>query len=332
MKFSAIIATFNEEHYIRRCIESLLDQRDLGDDFEIIVVDGCSNDRTTSIVKSFPQFGTTITLYQNPKRFQVYAWNIGWRAARGEYVSFIGAHTEYNNRFFHECLEIMTRTGAAAVGPVQVPYGKGLFGRATAWAMSSPFGIGNAVYRYATEEVFTDSVFAGVFKRETLERLGGYDERVTFDEDAELNYRLKELGEKIVVSPAISIRYYVRESPLALSNQMYRYGYWRRMTQILHPHRTPARVLAPPALVLAFILSATTHLTIGKRLGAVLPLLYGSFLLTAAAVATARSRDIAVGATVPLVLSVMHLSYGIGWWHGLFTVKKHLRHPPNGSS
>ena len=318
MRISAIVPTYNEERYIGRCLAGLLRQRGAGEDFEILVVDGGSRDRTVDIVRAFPEFGSRIRLIENPRRLQVYAWNIGWRAARGEYVSFIVAHSTYEDNFFASCLAAMHRTGAAAVGPVQTATGTNTLGRAVAWCMSTPFGVGNARFRFATAEEEVDSVYSMFLRRETLERLGGYDERVAFDEDDEFNYRLRQSGGRIFVSPQLRARYFVRDSFRSLSKQMLCYGYWRRFTQLLHPRAIPLRVYAPPALVAATLLSIALLATPLRPLGFVVPAMYAGYVALAMVTASSKvggAAALCVGAALPC----MHFSYGVGYWRAVLT-------------
>jgi len=51
-KFSIIIPVYNVEKYIRRTLESVFSQTEK--DFEVIVVDDASTDKSMDIVKSFP--------------------------------------------------------------------------------------------------------------------------------------------------------------------------------------------------------------------------------------------------------------------------------------
>jgi glycosyltransferase involved in cell wall biosynthesis len=316
MKISAIIATFNEERHIGQCLTDLLEQRGLDGDFEVIVIDGGSRDNTVNIVSSFPEFGTRIRLIENPRRFQVYAWNIGWQAARGEYIAFIGAHCAYDRDYLSGCLKAIERTGATAVGPVQVPLATTSLGRAIAWCMGSPFGVGNARFRFTDREEEVDSVFSMFLKRETLERLGGYDERVAFDEDGEFNYRLRAAGGRIVVCPSLGARYFVRDSFRGLARQMFVYGYWRRFTRVLHPQRVPLRVHAPPALIAGLVCSLALAATPFRLAALAIPAAYLAFV-AAATVAALPRIGIRCAAWIPLVLPVMHLSYGAGFWRGL---------------
>jgi succinoglycan biosynthesis protein ExoA len=317
VKITAIVATFNEERHIGRCLYDLLSQKGV-EDFEILVIDGKSRDRTIDVIRSFPEFGSRIKLIENPRRLQVYAWNLGWRAAQGEYIAFIGAHSSYGSDYMRRCLETMERTGADAVGPVQSPEGTSVLGAAIAWCMSSRFGIGNARFRFAQREEEVDSVYSMFVRRDTLERLGGYDERIAFDEDDEFNYRLRSSGGRIIVSPWLGAKYFVRSSLRALRRQMFCYGYWRRFTSVLHPRRVPLRVYAPPGLVAGLVVSGFLWATPLRPLGAVVPAAYAAFV-AAAWISALRTLSLPSALCVPVTLPCMHLSYGLGFWRALFT-------------
>lgn len=317
MIVTAIIPTFNEERSIGPCLMSLLQQRGI-EDYEILVVDGRSKDRTLDVVRSFPEFGSKVKILDNPRRYQVYAWNIGCRAAQGEYVVLISAHTSYGPDHFKRCLEVIERTGADAVGPVQIATGSNVLGKAIAWCMTSPLGVGNARFRFTRKEEEVDSVFSMFLRREAFERLGGFDERVAFDEDAEFSYRMRAAGGKIVVSPDIAVQYFVRDSLRGLSRQMFCYGYWRRFTLLLHPKDVPNRVYAPPALICGLILSLILSLTPLRILAPILPALYIAYVLMA--MFTARPKvGIGSAACVGAALPCMHLSYGAGFLRALAT-------------
>lgn len=322
---TAAVATYNEEAYIERCLSSIAAQRETPGTIEIVVVDGMSTDSTQRLAQAFAADGHELRLIENRDRLQAFAWNLALSTARGEYFAMMGAHAEYGPDYIARCIEVMRRTGAAAVGGVQVPCGAGLMGRAIAWCMSSPFGVGNARFRYAVTEEEADSVFSMFARTATLRALGGFDERISFDEDADLCYRLKKAGGKIVVSPRIPVRYWVRRSLGALGRQMFRYGYWRRVTQAKHKGLVPLRTYAPGALV-ALLGISIALMAIGPLEASIVPGLYALFLLTAAAAAAAR---VGVSAfLVPPALATMHISYGVGSWMGLVGAPRRLRVEP----
>lgn len=87
MKISVIIATYNSAKTLRRCIDSIVPQ--LGDDGELIIIDGNSKDETMDIVKSY---GNMIAYSVSEPDKGVYdAWNKGIEAARGNWITFIGS-------------------------------------------------------------------------------------------------------------------------------------------------------------------------------------------------------------------------------------------------
>jgi succinoglycan biosynthesis protein ExoA len=318
---SAVVATYNEERHIEACLRGLCAQVELPGDLEIIVVDGNSTDRTAEIVRVLAASDNRIRLVPNPGRYQVYAWNLGTRESRGQYVAFCSAHTEYAEDYFARCYEAQLRTGAANVGGVQTPIGEGLIGGAVALAMQSPFGVGNAQFRYAKKEQFVDIVFGDFFEKSVLLAMGGYDESIPFNEDSEFNYRLRQAGHSILLSPTIRVRYHVRSSLGGLAHQMFRYGFWRRRTQLEHPRYVPWRIMAPPLMVLGTLLSLIVFALTRSPLGLLIPGLYAAFVGVATIATALRSQTLSA-LCLPLVLPVMHFAYGAGWWAGFVVHRK----------
>jgi glycosyltransferase involved in cell wall biosynthesis len=319
---TAVVATYNEERHIAGCLSGLQAQVDLPGDIEILVIDGGSTDRTVEIVRRIAASDARIRLVPNPGRFQVFAWNIGTREAHGEFVAFCSAHTDYAADYLARCYDAQRRTGAANVGGVQTPVGHGLIGKSIALAMQSPFGVGNASFRYANDERFVDTVFGDFFERRVLLELGGYDESVVFNEDSELNYRLRQAGHRILLSPSIRVSYHVRESIPALMHQMFRYGFWRRRTQLEHPEFVPWRIMAPPLLVLGLLVSLIGAAIAHSVIWLALPLVYVLFVLVAAVAIGVQRRVLLPALCLLAVLPSMHLAYGLGWWAGLFVHRK----------
>lgn len=318
MIVSAIVSTYNEERFIAQCLESLLQQRGV-DEFEIIVVDGASSDGTVAAVRTFAEYGSRIHLIENPRRLQVFALNLGCRAAQGTYVAAISAHTTYQATYFRDCIRVLERTGADAVGPVQVATGDGPLGAAIAWCMSSPLGIGNARYRFTRREEEVDSVFSIFMPRATFDRMGGYDERIVLDEDGDFGFRLRAAGGRIVVSPTIEARYRVRSSLRALARQMFGYGYWRRFTQLLHRQRVPLRVFVPPLLVAALTVSLALAATPLWAIAAIAPSAYLAYVFAGMLRAMRDGIGWAAAGCAAVVLPCMHVAYGLGYWRALLT-------------
>ena len=84
---SIIIATYNAEKVLKRCLDSIVAQKT--NDIEILIVDGDSTDSTMEIVQSY---GSDIDYSLSEKDNGIYdAWNKALKVARGEWIMFLGA-------------------------------------------------------------------------------------------------------------------------------------------------------------------------------------------------------------------------------------------------
>ena len=81
--FSIIIPTYNREKYIQETINSVLNQS--FPDFELIVIDNQSKDRTTKIIQEIKD--DRLFFYQNEQNFErCYSRNRGVSIAKGKYI------------------------------------------------------------------------------------------------------------------------------------------------------------------------------------------------------------------------------------------------------
>jgi succinoglycan biosynthesis protein ExoA len=194
-----------------------------------------------------------------------------------------------------------------------------------AWAMTSKAGVGSAAFHTGGGAGPALSVYLGVYRRDAIEQAGGYDEGMLRAEDWELNYRIRDRGGVIWFTPELRVTYRPRSSARALAAQYFHYGRWRRVLVREHPETASFRYLAPPvaaglvAVGLAAGLAGLGGLAAGAPLavcaltaGFVLPL---GYLAGVTAVGAALTRGVPgkVRARVPLVLGVMHMSWGAGF-------------------
>lgn len=210
--------------------------------------------------------------------------------------------------------DLLRATGAANVGGRQVAEAHGGFADAVARAMGSRLGSGGAAYRHGGSARAVDTVYLGAFRREALERVGGYDERFVRNQDAELNLRLRRAGFTVWFDPSLEVAYRPRGDVASLWRQYLGYGRWRRATGRVHPGSLAPRQLAAPVLVLTLAITALLALA-----GPFVPVVlatggYGALVVLGAASA-ARDRPGAIPA-VALALMTMHLAWGVGFLLG----------------
>jgi glycosyltransferase involved in cell wall biosynthesis len=320
-----IVPMFNERRRIRACLQSILAQDVPPDRVEILLVDGGSTDGTLEIVREMMAAhpGAAVRLIDNERRIPAAALNLGIRQARGAYILRLDAHCEAAPDFIRKTLEVLDRTGAACVGGCLTSVGEGRTGRAVALAMSSPFGVGNAHFRYLREERSVDAVAFGAYRREIFDEIGLYDEDLVYSEDNELNDRLTRTGRRVVLSPEIRVRYFTRETLGALWQQYFHYGFGRTRYAMRAPGSLRPRHVAPFALI-GFLGAALLAGFLDTRFWLALIGVLGLWLL--AAVAATLRIGIARGGDalplVPLAFACQHFGYGLGQWAGLVSPRR----------
>ncbi len=314
---SIVIPCLNEERYITALLDSLAAQDYGPDAIEVIVADGGSTDRTRELVRSYPSPFARLELVDNPRRITVAGLNEGMKAARGDCWIIIGAHSQVRPDFVRQSVEALKRTGAACVGGPIETVGEGAVGRAIAAAMSSPFGVGNAKFRYASEAGYVDTVPFGCYHRRVWEVVGEFDESIDGADEDSYNARLIEKGGRIWLDPAIRSTYYPRRTLPALARQYREYGaakgtLFARGRPLRPRHFAPAAMVAGgPALWLLGRFSKRARLALRG-----LALAYAG--LGGFAAYRAAQRHGANPALTFAAMATMHLSYGAGflegWW------------------
>lgn len=248
---TVLTPVLDEGLVISGAVAAMLRQEDPGSGIELIFIDGRSGDRTREILAEFARTDSRITVLDNPDRITSTALNIGLAAARGEFVARMDAHASYPDDYLVQGVARLRRGGALHVSGPQIAVGVDRWSRRVAAALHTPLGIGGATFRRISDvEHEVRSGFTGVWRRETLERAGGWLASAYPNEDAELAARLRELGGTLVCVPGMAAEYLPRRSIPALSGQYWRYGKARARTAALHPRALDIGHLLPPAVVL----------------------------------------------------------------------------------
>lgn len=314
---SVVIPCRNERSYIENCLRSILRQETPPGGFEVIVVDGMSDDGTRDVLSRIASEDPRLRVIDNVMRTTPYGMNQGIRAARGDYVAIMGAHNRYAPDYLRRSLEVLAETGADNVGGAMICEATSRMQRAIAISHHSPFSAGGARWHDVDYEGPADTVFGGVYRREVFDRVGLFDEELTRNQDDEFNLRLNRAGGKIWQSPRIRSWYSPRNSLGDLFRQYTQYGYWK--VRVIQKHRMPASVrhLIPGTFVF-FVLSlpaASIYWPVAMWLWSGM---VGAYII-ASAVASAHAASRSAWRLfpyLPLVFACYHLGYGLGFLRG----------------
>jgi len=226
---SIIIPCRNEEKFIGKCLESLIKQDYPKDNFEILVVDGSSEDGTKGVAEKYTLQHSFIKILDNPQKFTPFALNIGIKNARGEVIVRMDSHADYEPDYISKCLKYLQEYNADNVGGIIKTLTKENTSqaKAIAYALSSFFGVGTSYFRLGSEKPrWVDTVFGGCYRREVFDKVGLFDERMVRGQDIEFNRRLKRSGGKILLAPDIVAYYYPQTTIANFWRHNFTDGFW----------------------------------------------------------------------------------------------------------
>jgi cellulose synthase/poly-beta-1,6-N-acetylglucosamine synthase-like glycosyltransferase len=279
---------------------------------EVVVADGRSTDGTREWLEEAARSRAWLTVVDNPARSVPAGLNAAVAASSGELVARMDAHADYDPDYLRSLVDFLSeRPDVAAVGGAMEAVGVGAVGRVIAATLRRPIGMGGARHRCGGAGGPIDHVFTGCYRRSALDAVGGYDTRLLANEDFELDTRLRERGGVVWLQPSARCRWYVRESLPALARQMWRYGYHKALTLLLHPSSLRARQVVPAALVAGLWSLLFLRPQAGLAAGA------GYLACSGAAGAIAARADGEAGWRGAVVPPVVHLSWGAGLLAGL---------------
>lgn len=315
-RVSILVPCYNEENFIGPCLESVISDF-VVKNCELLVLDGGSSDGTRRVVAEYAMRYPFIRLLDNPGRLQSRGMNVGLKAARGDTIVRLDAHSAYPPDYVERCCGALETSNAANVGGMMVPVGSGMVQEAVARAMSHPAGIGGSKFHLDNFKGYVDTAYLGTFRHDILNVLGGYDPAAHPAEDAELNCRILALGEKVYLDNSIRVQYHPRDTFARLMKQFFWYGRGRCYVILKHRRIFTLGRLAPPLLVVSLLASVGLSVLDARCL--LVPLAYMFATVTVAATMWWGEpgffrRTLTQGA----VLATMHLSYGTGFLLKLF--------------
>lgn len=212
VKFSFIIPTRNEAVYIADCLRSIRNQRK--QNYEIIVVDTLSSDKTVEIAKRYAD-----KVLKEPKRGPAVARNTGARAAKGDIFIFSDADVRFDKNFLDDldaALEQRTeiaggicklRTYDAPSALIAMSY------NTVDWIAKILNSLGIAIT--------AGSCF--IYRRDAFKRSGGFNPQLFTNEDHDMARRISKIG-RFVYFDDVSISTSVRRiAKLGFWNMLFTY-------------------------------------------------------------------------------------------------------------
>jgi len=314
-----IVPCYNEEKYIKQCIESIFQSDYPRNFYEVIMIDGNSSDNTVNIIREHKE----IILLHNPKKIVPISMNMGLEIAKGEYIIRLDAHSYFPKDYFSKLIRFAIELNSDNIGGVCVTKPKVKTNKSVAICevLINRFGVGNSLFRIGANKILeVDTVPFGCFKRNVFEKFGLYDSRLERNQDLELNKRIKKGGGRIFLVPSIHCIYFARETFGDLARNNFANGLWNIKTVIIT--NTFSSLSLRHFVPLFFLLSLIIPL--------ILMVIWKGFFLVTLVVLLAYLL-VTFYVSIPIVKSkkiniflviysffVLHLSYGFGSLVGFF--------------
>ena len=227
-RVSVVVCAYNAERTMEACLASLevLNYPN----YEVVVVNDGSQDRTLQIAESFPYCRI---ISQENKGLSV-ARNVGAAAADGEIVAYTDSDCVADPDWLTYLVARMEEGGLAACGgPNFPPPENALVPAAVAVSPGGP-----------THVLISDEVaehIAGcnmAFRRDALLALGGFDPRYrAAGDDVDICWRFQDAGHTIGFSPSAIVWHFRRNTVRAYLNQQRGYGKAEALVYAKHPFR-----------------------------------------------------------------------------------------------
>ena len=246
--------------------------------------------------------------------------NMALRQAGGELIYFLDDDSIPEKDALRRGAELFKDPAVQIIGgpnlcPPEAPVLEQIF----AWTMASWVAFGPSRARYASvgslrstseKELILCNMMA---RRETLLRLGGFDEALYPNEENALMDEIQKQGGKLLYDPSFIVYRRPRRSFRAFCKMLMTYGRGRAEQFRLHPGPGSALNLIPPAFCLFILATPFAPLWAAPLWG-----LYWLILLVQTLCIGKGIRRLGV---FPF-LFLTHLLYGLGFWKGLFTHPK----------
>lgn len=325
------VVAYNEEATLNNVLDDIRAQDFPHERIEVLLVDSASTDSTRKVMQRFAQSEDAgfenVKILDNPKRILPSGCNVLIDSFSGDVLIRIDAHARIPSDFVSQNVAVLEEGEFVCGGPrptVSSP--------STPWtdtllaAESSAFGSSIADYRGSSKKEYVSSAFHAAFRREVIESVGHYDERLARTEDNDYFYRVRLAGYRVRFDKRISSRQIARSTFARMLKQKHGNGFWVGRTLFIQPKCLHAYHFAPLAFVMgiAAMLLAGAFASWWPFLACTAAYALICVALTARTIIQSANRCVHMLA-LPVVYAGIHIAYGVGTVSGIASGLKNLR-------
>ncbi len=273
LSVSIIVPCYNEERNIRKCIESIL--ACAYERIEIIGVDDCSTDNTTSILEEYSKRGLLSYIRRNQRGGTIRAINAGVRVASGSIIGIVPGDSYVDKNWIERAVTHFTSRGdvIAVGGPLKSIRGD-YWDRCGELLDNLLLGAGLEVALLPGANMF--------IKSDVLSVVGFFDEKIKVGEDFDMNIRLKDYAKKttgrVIFDEELKVHTLYPENLVEEAKRRFRWGIGRSRALVKNKEmnvKAWIRAFYDPTLVGLFVLTAI----VARLFSSLQPIIISVFIL-----------------------------------------------------
>ena len=250
MTISIIICTYNRSELLNNLLRSFSQQIHDFSDFEIIVIDNNSNDKTKSIIKEYEKKYPNFYYFLEKKQGLSNARNKGYQVAKGKYVGYVDDDCKVPNDYLRNAKDFIEAYQPDVFGG---PYFSFYNTPKPLW-FKDEYGSHTPFEKTKKIEGAIDEILHGgnlFFKREILESSKGFDpklgmigDEIAYGEETALMKHIKQNRPEtsFYFAPSVSLFHLVRKNKMTwgwLIPQRFTHGRWAGRVSILSKVNSP---------------------------------------------------------------------------------------------
>ncbi len=310
---SVIVPTFNGEETVAECLNSLLDQSWSGE-YEVIVVNDGSSDRTSDIVKKYP-----VKRLAQEHRGPAAARNLGARNASGDILLFTDDDCAAEKNWIEEMIKPFENKEIVGVQGRYKTDQRSLIARFAQYEIEERYER-MAKYKYID---FIGS-YSAAYRKNVFLKEGGFDESfpIASGEDPDLSFRLAAKGHKMVFAPSAVVYHHHPDTLAKYLRQKFYRAYWRVALYKKNPKKAVRDAYTPQTLKIQlgffylFIFSLIYAIAT-RHWGIIIAAFFLFFLPSLPLSFAILKKDKMVGVAAPFLIMLRNAALGIGMVSGM---------------